>query len=220
MDRLMATLREGGDVSAEDRQHVATCPKCNHVLAAAGQLEDELAADISVGGTEEQLTRVTREAEAALRTTRWRSVAFILLGAIAVLIPWLMVRKLSVPADVARAFGWLQPCGALVGLGAVGSVIVSRLNAGTGSVKLYKRLKGQWFFGVCRGLAEAGGLPVWVLRAFFILLLFAGKISGLIVQIVLLYLLLDMSLEVHPEDRGLLYRFRLKRWLARISAPS
>jgi phage shock protein PspC (stress-responsive transcriptional regulator) len=201
----MATLREGGDVSADDRQHVATCPECNRVLAAAGQLENELAADIPVDGTEEQLTRVTREAEAALRA-RWRRVVFIMLGALAVLIPWLTVPRQT----------FLQVIGALVGLGAVGSLIVDGFNARPGSVKLYKRLKRQWFFGVCRGLSEAAGFPVWVIRIFFIALLFGGKPGWMIG--VSLYLLLDASLQVHPEDRGLLLRFRLKRWLARTSA--
>ena len=79
-----------------------------------------------------------------------------------------------------------------------------------GSVKLYKRLKRQWVFGVCRGLAEASRLSVWLLRAVFILLLFGGKIGWAIA--VPLYLLLAMSLQVHPEDRRLLLRFKLKRW--------
>jgi phage shock protein PspC (stress-responsive transcriptional regulator) len=77
-------------------------------------------------------------------------------------------------------------------------------------VKLYKRLKRQWLFGVCQGLAEASGLSVWVLRAAVIVLLFGGKI-GLTIAVAL-YLLLDMSLQVHPEDRRFLLRFRFKRW--------
>src|SRR5450830_472954 len=160
IDRLIATLRQGGDVSADDRQHVANCPECTRVLAAAGQLEDELEADVPGDGSEERLSRVTREAEAALKVERWRRAAFTILGAFAVVIPWLMEPRLKLPPDVARAYVMLRICGALVGLGALGTVILQRLNAGTGGVKLYKRLKGQWIFGVCRGLAEAAGLPV------------------------------------------------------------
>jgi phage shock protein PspC (stress-responsive transcriptional regulator) len=222
MGRLMATLREGGDVSAEDRQHIATCPECNRVLVAAGQLEAELAADVPLGRAEEQLTRVTREAEGALRATRWRSAAFILLGVVAVMMPWLLVPELTEvmnPELKMRGFlQVLQVIGALVGLGAVGSLVVDGFNARPGGVKLYKRLGGQWFFGVFRGLAEAAGFPVWVLRVFFICLLCVGKPGWMIG--VPLYLLLDASLQVHPEDRGMLYRFRLNRWLARISARS
>jgi phage shock protein PspC (stress-responsive transcriptional regulator) len=78
------------------------------------------------------------------------------------------------------------------------------------------RLKGQWFFGVCRGLAEAAGLPVAVFRVGVIALLLVGKIGWMIA--VPLYFLLDMSLEVHPEDRRLLLRFRFRRWLDSLSA--
>jgi phage shock protein PspC (stress-responsive transcriptional regulator) len=214
IDRLIAALRKGSDVSAEDRQHVARCPECSRVLAAAGQLEDELAADVPADGDEERLARATREAQAALRLERWRRAAFTVLGAFAVLVPWLMVPKLKLlPADVARTYLMLQIFGALVGLGAVGTLVVQRLNAGTGGMKLYKRLKGQWLFGVCRGLAQAAGLPVAVIRGFLIALMLVGRTGWMIA--VPLYLLLDMSLEVHPEDRGLLLRFRLTRWWER-----
>jgi len=130
-----------------------------------------------------------------------------------------MVPKLKLlPADVTRLYLTLQIFGMVVGLGAVGTLVVQRLNAGTGGVKLYKRLKGQWIFGVCRGLAEAAGLPVAVIRVPVIALLLVGKTGWMIA--VALYFLLDMSLEVHPEDRGMLLRFRLKRWLDRFSSPS
>lgn len=219
IDRLVAALRQGGDVSADDRRHVASCPSCNRVLAAAGRLENELEADIPAGGSEERISRVTASAQAALRAEQRRRVVFIVLGAFAVLVPWLMVPTLKLlPADVARTYLILQIFGALVGLGAVGTLVVQRLNGGTGGVKLYKRLKGQWLFGVCRGLAEASGLPVAVIRAGLIALLLVGRTGWMIG--VPLYLLLEMSLEVHPEDRGLLLRFRFKRWLARFFAPS
>jgi phage shock protein PspC (stress-responsive transcriptional regulator) len=206
VDRLVAALRTGGDVSDEDRRHVTGCAECQRVLAAAGRLEDELEADVPADGTEQRIARATREAEAAVRRQRARRVAFTLLGALAMLIPWLLVPKV-----------WLlQVVGALVGLGAVGSLVADGLNRRAGGLKLYKRLKGQWIFGVCRGLAEASGLSVWVMRAAFILLLLVGK-PGVAIGL-FLYLLLDMSLEVHPEDRGQLLRFRFKRWLGRFSA--
>lgn len=209
IDRLTAALRNGDDISAEDLRHVATCPDCKRVLAAAVQLEDEFEAARPADRDDERLARVTREAESVLRARRWRRVAFTTLGTFAALIPWLMLPK-GLPADVARTYLILQVLGALVGLGAVGSLVVDGLNAKSGSVKLYKRLRQQWLFGVCRGMAEASGLSVWVLRAVFILLLFCGKIGWAIA--VPLYLLLDMSLQVHPEDRRLLLRFKFKRW--------
>ncbi len=206
IDRLIAALRNGGDVSDEDRRHVAACAECQRVLAAAGRLEDELEADVPAGVSEVPIARATREAEAAIRMQRARRVAFTLLGALAMLIPWLLVPKI-----------WLlQVIGALVGLGAVGSLVVDGLNRRAGGVMLYKRLNRQWIFGVCRGLAEASGLSVWVIRAVFILLLIVGQ-SGRAIGL-FLYLLLDMSLEVHPADRGQLLRFRFRRWLGRFPA--
>ncbi len=205
--RLIAALRQGGDVSAEDREHVANCEDCQGVLAAAARLEDELGADARGGGTEERLSHVAQQAEAAARRAEHRRrTAFIVLGALAVLIPRLMAPRVVI----------IQILGALIALGAVGTLVLQRMNAGTQGAKLYKRLKGQWMFGVCRGLAETAGLPVAVIRAGFVALLIIGKMG---VAIALsLYLLLDMSLEVHPEDRGLLLRFRLKRWLDRRSS--
>ena len=73
----------------------------------------------------------------------------------------------------------------------------------------HKRLKRQWFFGVCRGLAEASGLSVWVLRAVFILLLFGGKIGGS------LPCPCTCSSTCHSrsiQDCRLLLRFKFKRW--------
>lgn len=203
--RLIAALRQGADVSTGDRQHVATCPDCSRMIAAAGRLEDELEVDVPVAGTEERFSLVAREAEAALRLERRRSAAFLILGGLAVLIPSLM------------APGWkiIQGFGVLVGLGAIGSVILRRLNEGRRGLKLYKRIKRQWVFGVCRGLAEAAEFPVAVIRLGVMAPMLLGK-SGWMIAIAL-YLLLDMSLEVHPEDRGLLLRFRFRRWLESVS---
>jgi phage shock protein PspC (stress-responsive transcriptional regulator) len=72
--------------------------------------------------------------------------------------------------------------------------------------KIYKRLEGRQISGVCRGLAEAWGAPVWVIRMAFVALLF-GKGIGL-----LLYLALDVVLPIHPADRAGLLRFRIARW--------
>ena len=118
-----------------------------------------------------------------------------------------------------RAPGWkiLQGFGVLVGLWAIGSVVLRRMNEGRGGMKLYKRLKRQWVFGVCRGLAEAAELPVAVIRLGVMAPMLLGK-PGWVIALGL-YLLLDMSLEVHPEDRGLLLRFRLRRWLESVSTP-
>ena len=71
----------------------------------------------------------------------------------------------------------------------------------------YKRLRaGRQISGVCAGIAEKSGVPVALIRLAFLALLFA-KLFG-----ILLYLVLDMLMEVHPDDRASLLRFRIRRW--------
>lgn len=72
--------------------------------------------------------------------------------------------------------------------------------------KIYKRLQGRQISGVCQGLSEAWNAPVWVIRMAFVALTF-GKGIGL-----LLYLVLDVVLPIHPADRANLLRFRIARW--------
>jgi phage shock protein PspC (stress-responsive transcriptional regulator) len=71
----------------------------------------------------------------------------------------------------------------------------------------YKRLrKGYMLSGICLGIAERTKVPVGVIRLAFLVLAFA-KMSG-----VLLYVVLDLLMQVHPDDRATLLRFRLRRW--------
>lgn len=72
--------------------------------------------------------------------------------------------------------------------------------------KVFKRLEGRQLSGVCSGLAETLGVSPWILRIMFIVLFFV-KGSGL-----LIYLLLDFVLPIHPADRASLLRFRVARW--------
>lgn len=85
---------------------------------------------------------------------------------------------------------------------------VRRSNAG--KPRLYKRLKkGRQLSGVCVGIAEATRLNVSLIRAVFVLLLFF-KGAGL-----WLYLILDLAMPVHPEDRQHMLRFKVRRWVRR-----
>lgn len=71
----------------------------------------------------------------------------------------------------------------------------------------YKRLrKGRMLSGVCLGIAERTSVPVGIIRLVFLVLVFA-RLSG-----VLLYVVLDLLMRVHPDDRATLLRFRLRRW--------
>ena len=59
--------------------------------------------------------------------------------------------------------------------------------------------------GVCMGLAERTGWPVTTFRVIFLALFFA-KGFGMI-----LYVLFDLAMPVHPADRQYLLRFRVAR---------
>jgi phage shock protein PspC (stress-responsive transcriptional regulator)/bacterioferritin-associated ferredoxin len=90
------------------------------------------------------------------------------------------------------------------------AVVAGALLAASGP--LYKRLySGRVVSGVCRGLAEEMGISVtWVRLLFLVLLFQAGGF--------LLYLILDATMQVHPDDRAHMWRFRIARWFRRGSA--
>jgi phage shock protein PspC (stress-responsive transcriptional regulator) len=98
-----------------------------------------------------------------------------------------------------------------------GPIVLAFMTAGLESVstsRLYKQLRGRELSGVCRGLASASGIPVWVVRMIFVSLVFLKGI-GLIA-----YLLLDVLLPIHPDERAQLLRFRLMRWWERRRQPA
>ncbi len=51
-------------------------------------------------------------------------------------------------------------------------------------------------------------MPVMIVRIVFLGLLLADGIG------LLLYLILDLAMPVHPDDRQYMWRFRLRRWWA------
>lgn len=93
-----------------------------------------------------------------------------------------------------------------------GPLVIAAMAAGLDDAApspFYKRMKGRQLSGVCQGLSEAWRVPVWVVRMAFVGLIFA-KGAGLI-----LYLVLDVLLPIHPDDRPALLRFRISRWWKR-----
>jgi phage shock protein C len=52
------------------------------------------------------------------------------------------------------------------------------------SNRLYRARRGGWVAGVCRGIADWSGIPVWLVRILWVLTLAPGGVPGL-----LLYLL-------------------------------
>jgi phage shock protein C len=77
-----------------------------------------------------------------------------------------------------------------------------------GKARFYKRLgRGRYLSGVCLGIAESLRVNVSFVRIVFVLLLlFHG--AGF-----WLYLILDLAMPVHPEDREHLWRFKIRRWM-------
>src|SRR5262249_30125771 len=80
---------------------------------------------------------------------------------------------------------------------------------GNGSRRLYLRYAGRWIQGVCAGLAEYLGIPVWLVRMVFVLLFSIGWGGGS------LYIACSVMLTFHPDDRQHLFNFRLQRMLRR-----
>jgi phage shock protein PspC (stress-responsive transcriptional regulator) len=209
--RLLAYLHGEMELSAEDRAHLSTCAECARVLAAARSLQDELAKDETSGEREGAgLDEVTRQAQAALKSARRKRAAVASLAVLVVLAAWLIAPTgvLGVPEKIIIFVATALVLGTI--LGAV--LIVRRLVSGGRGRRLYRRLgRGCWLAGVCAGLSEATGICVWIIRAVFVGLLFVGKIG------IPLYVILVLAMDVYPEDRGLLLRFQLPRWLRRIA---
>jgi len=66
--------------------------------------------------------------------------------------------------------------------------------------------------GVCLGITEHTRVPVSIIRFAFLFPAFA-KLSR-----ILLYVVLDLMMQAHPDDRATLLRFRLRRWWESVSA--
>jgi len=82
--------------------------------------------------------------------------------------------------------------------------------------RLYKRLKpGYMLSGVCLGLSERLGVSPTLVRLLFVALVLFGKGAGF-----WLYVILDLLMPVHPEDRSRLRRFRIARWWGRVWSRS
>lgn len=72
---------------------------------------------------------------------------------------------------------------------------------------IYKRLKpGRQVSGVCLGLSERFGWNLTLLRLAFVIAFFFDGLGFWV------YVILDLAMPIHPDDREHLLRFRLRRW--------
>jgi phage shock protein PspC (stress-responsive transcriptional regulator) len=100
--------------------------------------------------------------------------------------------------------------GVLIGTPIVLLLWIVRGKTRGGQRRLYQRLgPGRMISGVCLGIAEATRVDVNVIRIAFVVLLLADGVGFW------LYVLLALTMAVHPDDRQYLLRFRLRRWWQR-----
>lgn len=209
MGAVVDVVQTGGTIPDEQREHLKTCARCRELLESANQFDaaiheehvPEPAVDDSrlagaVRGV--QLREMFRRAGLAALT------ALIILGGIA----WLIGAEERI--ELWTIMGVLVFAALLSTLPVVGFyVLLAALRDRTGN-RICKRLKpGRALSGVCLGLSEATGISVNVYRLAFVALAFI-KGAG-----ILLYIVLDLAMPVHPDDRQYLLRFKLRRMMQR-----
>jgi len=198
LDCLKRTLEAGTNLDLEARAHLEDCVTCRASLGAALwslEADDEPSPAIDPGAAEAQVLVHHR------RTQLRRSLA---LGAVL----------------AATCFGVLSYGGAIQGevfrFGGVvlalgtGIILAFWLVRTPARIGLFKRLSpGRQLSGVCLGLAQRTHTPVWTWRLGFVVLTFLPAVGHIGPW---LYVILDLAMPVHPEDRPNLMRFRLARW--------
>jgi len=209
IEALLLSVRQGSALSQEHEAHLATCELCAATLDAASRVRSLLAEQSMTQpyDVETVTSGAVREVE---RRSRFRRVTTIIAG-VAVLgfLSFMFVRSGTrfFPAFIASIF--LGSFGALL-IAVVLSGVRTLRGGGPGerSLRLYKRLRrGYQLSGVCLGLSERTGIAPGIFRLIFVALACA-KGTGIV-----LYILLDLVMPVHPDDRRNLLRFRLRRWL-------
>jgi phage shock protein PspC (stress-responsive transcriptional regulator) len=203
--QLTRYLTEGGELPPDLVEHLGHCGDCGETLRRArllGELLDRTGDDRSAAAPRVPLSpAMTNEVIAAVRRRR--------------LLRWGLAM-----AIVAIGFAAWYSAGAVLHVRHryavwsmmmvlfTGPLVLAAMTAGldAGPSRLYKRLRGHQLSGICQGLSEVTRIPVWILRMAFVALIFF-KGAG-----VVLYLLLDVLLPIHPDDRVDLLRFRIARW--------
>ncbi|HJW94579.1 MAG TPA: PspC domain-containing protein [Thermoanaerobaculia bacterium] len=198
INALLDHLQNGTPLSAAVEDELRRCGDCSALIRRAQHLGALLDSPLVV---DTDTTALAQSAESEVVRRRRRglliSAAAVFIVSIAFAIAFTRTTPLHHPVAVAIALSMLFGGPMLLVMATIRSFSPG---------KLYKRLEGRELSGVCRGLSEATGVPVWVLRMAFVALIFA-KGAGLI-----LYLLLDLIMPIHPADRGNLLRFRIARW--------
>ena len=214
---LIASLENATPMSDAAREHISGCERCAELLDSAREFQTSLHGDAGVEPAVEPAT--ARAEDEVLRAGRRRLVIRIG-GAIALVAVILTAAAIAQNALGRGGLGLLEiaivACimAAFVAIPLLLLLLVTRaiVRPRTGT-PLYKRLgPGRMLDGVALGLSEATKVNVSLLRLIFLGLFFFDGV-GLI-----LYVLLDVFMPVHPDDRQHLLRFKLRRWLRRSPA--
>jgi phage shock protein PspC (stress-responsive transcriptional regulator) len=209
MAALVASLENGTTLSDEERAHIRTCPRCSELLAAAKELVEVREPAPAIG-----IDAALAAAEGEVNRQRMKRIITVVIGVGAVMAAGLSL-LFFVPTNGAEPLGfWLYAFGmaALISAGfAIPVLILIYMLRGSARHRLYKRLDGRMISGVCRGLSEKLQLDVFYVRLILIgLLLLLGGVGFWF------YVALDVAMPVHPDDRHLLLRFKLRRWWRRM----
>lgn len=210
---LVASLESGTPMTDGQREHIRTCERCRELLDSAKQFQTIL------GGNGIQPPEVDATALAAERVVRRAKTRRTLLVGLAIaIVSWLGVSLLLIrsgeapPAEAFAVAGGAIALACVIALPFLLILLLARA-ARSSSDRWYRRLgPGSLFSGVCLGLAERFKLNVTMVRLLFVVAIFFDGLG------IWVYLILELAMPVHPDDRQHLRRFRLRRWLARRTA--
>jgi len=203
---LTRHLAEGAPLAPQLLDHVRGCSSCRTVLERAEALRDLLESSPVIPMSETEVSETaaiaTATATVELSYRQRRILKLVAAGVLFVVAGtlWHGTGTVRHPYIVTAVLLVLY-----AGPFALAFMYTRSVPSG-GRRQIYKRLVHQEVSGVCRGLSEAFGIPVWILRMMFVALAFAKGLG------VWLYLALAILLPIHPEDRVHLLRFRLARW--------
>jgi phage shock protein PspC (stress-responsive transcriptional regulator) len=207
---LVSSLESGTEMSDEQREHIRTCERCRELLDSAKQFQTLL---VGNGIESPTIDPALAAAEEEVRRRTERRAIGICAGVLLILgaaVAWMLVGSGELRRMEAILVVTVSLVTGLLLLTPVFLILYFVRRSKGGKPRLYKRLKkGRYLSGVCLGIAEATQLNVSLVRSVFaLLLIFKG--AGFWI-----YLILDLAMPVHPEDRQYMLRFKVRRWFQR-----
>jgi phage shock protein PspC (stress-responsive transcriptional regulator) len=216
LESLRSFLDGGTPPAPGHVAHWRECADCRRVVSVArreiAELEDEQDASSAESSLDESARAATTAAVEAGRAAqrgfgRWRAALILAVGTSAGAVG---TRLMGAPGSESGAGPWTGASLAWLLLGLSMAAAGLALLRVPSRLALYKRLRpGYQLSGVCLGLAEKTGAPVGALRLLFFVLALANGVG------IWIYVVLDLLMPVHPEDRRHLLRFRILRWWRR-----